>query len=63
MESEKVTRKTRIDGRVREAGWTIKRFKESEDTSKHKHHAIEELPTDNGPADYGLFEAGQPLGA
>ena len=62
MESEKITRKTRIDGRLRDAGWAIKAFKPDDDTAKHKHHAIEELPTVNGPADYGLFELGEPLG-
>lgn len=55
MESEKVTQKTRIDERVRDAAWT-KRFNSNDDTTKHKHHAVEEMPTDNGPADYGLFE-------
>jgi type I restriction enzyme R subunit len=31
-------------------------------SSKHQHHAVEEFPTANGPADYALFANGAFLG-
>ncbi|MFO0911493.1 MAG: type I restriction-modification enzyme R subunit C-terminal domain-containing protein [Pirellulales bacterium] len=62
MESEARTRKTRIDTRLTDAGWTIVPFRERQDVSKLRHHAVEEYPTRNGPADYALFSEGHLLG-
>jgi len=50
-ESEWKTRKQRIDPRLDEAGWRLPR---SGTTPLHVAHRVEELPTDNGPADYAL---------
>lgn len=61
-ESEWQTRKRRIDTRLRALGWTISPYKLGLDTSKLDAVAIEEYPTDNGPADYALFVLGQFLG-
>jgi type I restriction enzyme R subunit len=62
MESEAQTRKTRIDTKLRDARWTIVPSKDSINLASLTHHAIEEYPTANGPADYALVSAGQLLG-
>lgn len=62
MESEAQTRKKRIDGALEVAGWKIVPFSENLKLASLKHHAVEELPTDNGPADYALFIDGALLG-
>jgi len=58
------TRKQRIDTRLRaiQPAWKIARYREGLDLSALDCHAVEELPTANGPADYGLFVAGKLLG-
>ena len=61
-ESERQTRKERVDPRLRQAGWTIVPFTESRQLAAYRAHAVEEYPTDNGPADYALFVDGQLLG-
>lgn len=63
-ESEEVTRKTRIDCRLKAAplNWTIVRWKKGLDTSVLDAHAVEEYPTANGPADYAFFVDGRLLG-
>lgn len=63
-EAEWQTRKKRIDTRLRamSPAWQIIRHRDSLDFSKLHCHAVEELPTENGPADYGLFVNGQLLG-
>src|SRR5262245_40372519 len=63
-ESEWQTRKARIDKKLRSVvpPWQIVRYSDSLDLSKLGCHAVEELPTVNGPADYGLFVNGQLLG-
>ncbi len=63
-ESEKTTRKNRIDTRLKSAllNWTIIPWSEGLDTSALNHHAVEEYPTETGPADYALFVKGQLLG-
>lgn len=55
MSSEWHTRKTKIDARLLavKPGWEIIPYKEGLDTSSLAHHAVEEYPTENGPADYG----------
>ena len=61
-ESEWQTRKRRIDTRLRALGWKIMPHKQGMDTSRLDAIALEEYPTDNGPADYALFVRGQFLG-
>ncbi|MFN9437243.1 MAG: type I restriction-modification enzyme R subunit C-terminal domain-containing protein [Planctomycetota bacterium] len=62
MESEARTRKLRIDNRLKDAGWTIVPFHADLDMGALAHHAIEEYPTEYGPADYALVSKGQLLG-
>src|SRR5687767_12717493 len=61
-ENEWLTRKKRIDSKLRAGGWTITPFREGMDTSILGHHAIEEFPTESGPADYAFFVGGRLLG-
>ena len=61
-ESEKQTRKNRIDKKLRDLGWKIKYYQPGINTSGFSNHAIEEYPTSNGPVDYALFVKGRPLG-
>ena len=62
MESEKRTRKDRIDPRLRNAGWGISPFNSSKPLEWYRDTGIEEYPTNNGPADYGLCVDGRILG-
>lgn len=62
MESEKRTRKERIDPRLRNAGWGISPFSPSKPLDWYRDTGIEEYPTNNGPADYGLCVDGSILG-
>jgi type I restriction enzyme R subunit len=61
MESEHITRKTRIDPRLSAAGWSVTSY-ESIDDFALRHAALEEVPTDAGPADYALSDTGDLLG-
>lgn len=61
-ESEKITRKKRIDQQLKAAGWLIVPYSEGMDLSILTNHAVEELQTANGPADYALVVNGQLLG-
>lgn len=61
-ESERRTRKSRIDPRLRAWGWEIVPFVPGKPLSGYRRHAIEEYPTANGPADYALVVDGQLLG-
>lgn len=63
-ESEWLTRKKRIDTKLRSLvpTWKIIPYKEGMDLSRLNCHAVEEFPTANGPADYALFVEGQLLG-
>ncbi len=61
-ESERQTRKQRIDPELEAAGWKVVPFDESRPLSDYDRHAIEEFPTAHGPADYGLCVSGQLLG-
>jgi type I restriction enzyme R subunit len=61
-ESEKVTRKKRIDKLLQASGWTIIPYKNGMDLTTLTNHAIEELETANGPADYALVVKGKLLG-
>lgn len=62
FESEKVTRKKRIDPKLKRLGWIVTPYYLGMDTSLLKNHAIEEYPTASGPADYALFVEGRLLG-
>lgn len=63
-ENEWLTRKKRIDSKLRalDPPWTIVPYEEGMDLSALNCHAVEELPTANGFADYALFVKGQLLG-
>lgn len=62
MESERRTRKSRIDPQLQSLGWRVVPF--AADASLPDLHkcAIEEYPTENGPADYALCVDGRILG-
>jgi type I restriction enzyme R subunit len=61
-EPEKITRKKRIDTNLKNLGWIIIPYAPGLNTSSLVHHAVEEYPTSNGPADYALFVNGKLLG-
>ncbi len=61
-ESERRTRKSRIDPRLKAWGWEIVPFAPSRPLTGYGRHAIEEYPTANGPADYALVVDGKLLG-
>jgi type I restriction enzyme, R subunit len=61
-EPEWLTRKTRIDGKLRALGWTIIPHSETFEPTTADKWAITEYPTANGPADYALFVRGRLLG-
>src|SRR5947199_10535683 len=61
-EAEWLTRKSRIDTRLKQKGWKLVRFSPELNLKALDKIAVEELPTANGPADYGLFVGGQLLG-
>src|ERR1035441_1603353 len=60
--SEYVTRKQIIDAKLKAAGWTVTKFDQSRSPSNYGRCAIEEFPTENGPADYALCVGGKILG-
>ena len=63
-ESEWLTRKKRIDTRLRgmTPPWKIIPHQEKMDLTALDGVAVEEFPTENGPADYALFVQGKLLG-
>lgn len=61
-ESEAITRRKRIDPKLKALGWIIVPYVEGMDVSQLTNHAVEEYPTANGPADYALFVNGKLLG-
>src|SRR5438552_5569960 len=61
-EAEWLTRKSRIDKRLKQKGWQLARFTPALNLKALDGTAVEELPTANGPADYVLFVKGQLLG-
>src|SRR5437762_12430212 len=63
--SERLTRKQLIDKRLTDAGWRIvpeNKFDLAKPLNAYDRCAIEEYPTDSGPADYALCIGGQILG-
>lgn len=61
-EAEWLTRKKRIDTRLKQKRWKLLPFSAGLDLKTLDRCAVEELPTANGPADYALFVGGQCLG-
>src|SRR5690242_15717107 len=61
-EAERQTRRNRIDPKLKAAGWRIVPFNPNKPLSSYDRCAIEEYPTENGPADYGLCIGGRILG-
>jgi type I restriction enzyme R subunit len=63
-EKEWQTRRDRINKKLAAAtpGWKIIKYKEGLVTSNLNNHAVEEYPTETGPADYALFVEGKLLG-
>src|SRR5438477_13038337 len=60
--SEFVTRKALIDNALKDAGWRILKFDAAKPLTKYDRCAIEEYPTESGPADYALCVGGRILG-
>lgn len=55
MERESETRSQRIDPRLEAAGWSVAAYDPSHPSPSHYGgRAVEEFPTENGPADYAL---------
>jgi type I site-specific restriction endonuclease len=61
-ELEWKTRRSRIDPKLRDPGWTIVPFTSDLDPSAHSAHAVTEFPTESGPADYALVPGGRIVG-
>jgi len=61
-ESEKITRKLRINKLLTASGWLLRSYDPGIDTSGLTNCAVEEYPTAYGPADYALFVYGKLLG-
>jgi type I restriction enzyme R subunit len=62
FESERITRKKRIDASLKKLDWDILPYELGLNTAMLSKHAVEEYPTLNGPADYALFVNGKLLG-
>ncbi|MGI8733970.1 MAG: DEAD/DEAH box helicase family protein [Pyrinomonadaceae bacterium] len=62
MESERRTRKSRIDPLLKSLGWRIAPYDPQRPLSWYESCAIEEYPTNNGPADYALCINGKIVG-
>jgi type I restriction enzyme R subunit len=60
--SEYLTRRQIIDSNLRAAGWSVVPFKLDRPVSAYNNCAIEEFPTESGPADYALCAGGEILG-
>src|SRR5215468_8693839 len=61
-ESERRTRRERIDPEISWAGWQIVDFNPRKPLAAYDKCAVREYPTENGPADYALCVSGQILG-
>jgi len=60
--SEWLTRKRLVDPQLNSAGWKVTPYSADLDLANSEPLAIEEFPTDNGPADYALCADGRILG-
>ena len=47
-----------IDPKLKAAGWRVVAYKDGLPLPSYKRCAIEEFPTENGPADYALCVRG-----
>ena len=56
------TRKKLIDPKMEALGWKVVPYQDDVHLSNYDHCAIEEFPTENGPADYALCVDGKILG-
>src|SRR5712664_1905376 len=61
-EREWQTRRERIDPKLKALGWNVVPFRAGLLLSSLARHAVTELPTDNGPADYALVLDGRIVG-
>lgn len=61
-EPEWLTRKQRVDPKLKASGWRVVPFSEKKSLRDYDRCAIEEYPTENGPADYALCLDGKILG-
>lgn len=63
-ESEKTTRKKKIDSKLTSSllSWKVIPWSNDLDTDSLTAHAVEEYPTKTGPADYAMFVNGKLLG-
>src|SRR5215471_5427124 len=61
-DSEWLTRKRLIDPKLKAAGWRVVPHSDEKPLTAYDRCAIEEFPTDNGPADYALCVGGKILG-
>ncbi|MEK6575416.1 MAG: DEAD/DEAH box helicase family protein [Chloroflexota bacterium] len=59
--SERATRKQRIDQALADAGWRVVSHAHWQAGNRTAADAVEEYPTDSGPADYLLFLDGKPV--
>lgn len=62
-ETERATRKKRIDPKLQAAGWSVVPYDAKTSLDRYDVCAVEEFPTANGPADYALCDDGQVVGA
>src|SRR5438552_319980 len=62
IKSERATRKQIVDVKLRAAKWQVVPFDPEKPLSANNNCAIEEFPTENGPADYALCIGGEILG-
>ncbi len=60
--SEQLTRQELIDPKLQASGWSIVPFDENKSLESFDRCAIEEFPTESGPADYLLVANGLPVG-
>ena len=60
--NERQTRKERIDPMLGALGWRVVPHDPARPLSEYDRCAVEEYPTDNGPADYALCVGGRILG-
>ncbi len=61
-DSEWATRKLLIDKKLRAAGWHVRPYRQNVALSSCGECALEEFPTENGPADYALVLDGRVVG-
>src|SRR5947209_17081898 len=60
--SEWLTRKQFIDGKLEAAGWKVVPLRVGASVAEYERCAVEEYETANGPADYALCMGGQVVG-